>query len=92
MLLLKKHPPSKIKCYRSIDNGKTWDESEIIILPDSNGIIPSMHMNEHGITLKNKKYKGRLIRPSRFYNSRSSAERKLMYSSAKEKNVERPIH
>lgn len=81
----KEHPPSDIKCYRSIDNGKTWDESEIIIFPDSNGIIPSMHMNEHGITLKNKKYKGRLIRPSRFYNAKSSAERKLMYSSAKEK-------
>ena len=81
----KEHPPSNIKCYRSIDNGKTWDESEIIIFPDSNGIIPSMHMNEHGITLKNKKYKGRLIRPSRFYNAKSSAERKLMYSSAKEK-------
>ena len=81
----KEHPPSNIKCYRSIDNGKTWDESEIVIFPDSNGIIPSMHMNEHGITLKNKKYKGRLIRPSRFYNAKSSAERKLMYSSAKEK-------
>ena len=81
----KEHPPSNIKCYKSIDNGKTWDESEIIIFPDSNGIIPSMHMNEHGITLKNKKYKGRLIRPSRFYNAKSSAERKLMYSSAKEK-------
>ncbi|MEC8397942.1 MAG: sialidase family protein [Bacteroidota bacterium] len=81
----KEHPPSNIKCYRSVDNGKTWDESEIFIFPDSNGIIPSMHMNEHGITLKNKKYKGRLIRPSRFYNAKSSAERKLMYSSAKEK-------
>ena len=81
----KEHPPSNIKCYKIIDNGKTWDESEIIIFPDSNGIIPSMHMNEHGITLKNKKYKGRLIRPSRFYNAKSSAERKLMYSSAKEK-------
>ena len=88
----KEHPPSNIKCYRSIDNGKTWDESEIIIFPDSNGIIPSMHMNEHGITLKNKKYKGRLIRPSRFYNAKSSAERKFNVFIGKRKNVERPIH
>ncbi len=81
----KEHPPSALKCYRSIDNGKTWDVSEIKILPDRNGRIPSMHMNENGITLKNEQFKGRLIRPSRFYNARNSSERKLMYSSAKEK-------
>ena len=81
----KEHPPSTIKCYGSNDNGKTWDVNEIKILPDKNGRIPSMHMNEHGITLKNEKFKGRLIRPSRFYNAKSSSDRKLMYSSAKEK-------
>tara|TARA_B100001175_G_scaffold305162_1_gene301969 strand:+ start:2810 stop:4006 length:1197 start_codon:yes stop_codon:yes gene_type:complete len=81
----KEHPPSSLKCFRSKDNGKTWNLSEIKILPDKNGIIPSMHMNEHGITLKNEKFKGRLVRPSRFYNAKSSSERKLMYSSAKEK-------
>ena len=26
-----------------------------------------MHMNEHGVTLKNGKHKGRLIRPTRYY-------------------------
>ena len=81
----KEHPPSIIKCYKSKDNGKSWDVNEIKILPDINGRIPSMHMNEHGITLKNEKFNGRLIRPSRFYNAKSSSERKLMYSSAKEK-------
>tara|TARA_B100001057_G_scaffold418194_1_gene437287 strand:- start:414 stop:1583 length:1170 start_codon:yes stop_codon:yes gene_type:complete len=81
----KEHPPATLKCYRSKDNGKTWYVSQIKISADKNGVIPSMHMNEHGITLKNEKYKGRLIRPSRFYNAKSSAERKLMYSSAKEK-------
>ena len=81
----KEHPPAALKCYRSKDNGKTWEVSPIKISADKNGVIPSMHMNEHGITLKNEKYKGRLIRPSRFYNAKSSAERKLMYSSAKEK-------
>ena len=81
----KEHPPSTLKCYRSRDIGKTWDRIEIDILPDRNGITPSMHMNEHGISLKSGKYRGRLIRPSRFYNANSSSERKLMYSSAKEK-------
>lgn len=81
----KEHPPAALKCYRSKDNGKTWEIGPIKISADKNGVIPSMHMNEHGITLKNEKYKGRLIRPSRFYNAKSSAERKLMYSSAKEK-------
>ena len=81
----KEHPPAALKCYRSKDNGKTWEVSPIKISADKNGVIPSMHMNEHGITLKKEKYKGRLIRPSRFYNAKSSAERKLMYSSAKEK-------
>ena len=31
--------------------------SQIKILPDKNGMIPSMHMNEHGITLQKGKYK-----------------------------------
>jgi sialidase-1 len=81
----KEHPPSTIKCYKSRDIGKTWDRFEIDILPDRNGIIPSMHMNEHGISLKSGKFRGRLIRPTRFYNAKNSSERKIMYSSAKEK-------
>ena len=63
----KEHPPSIISSFRSKDNGKTWQVNTIKILPDSNGIIPSMHMNEHGLTLKKGKHKGRLIRPSRYY-------------------------
>jgi sialidase-1 len=38
-----------------------------VILPDENGNIPSMHMNERGITLKRGKHAGRLIRPTRVY-------------------------
>ena len=77
------HPPSKLKTFRSSDNGKSWKLSQIKILPDKNGKIPSMHMNEHGITLKKGKYKGRLIRPSRYYNAKNSSERKSMYKSKK---------
>ena len=81
----KEHPPSTLKCFRSKDNGKSWKLSKIRILADKNNIIPSMHMNEHGITLKNTKFKGRLIRPSRYYNAKSSSERMLMYKTTKEK-------
>ena len=69
--------------YRSRDNGKSWKFSQIKVLPDKNGKIPSMHMNEHGITLLRGKYRGRLIRPTRYYNAKNSSERKLMYKSKK---------
>lgn len=61
------HPPAPLTVYRSRDHGKTWSPEEVTILPNSLGHIPSMHMNEHGTTLKNGKYAGRLIRPSRYY-------------------------
>ena len=77
------HPPSKLKIFRSNDNGKSWKSSQIKILPDRNGMIPSMHMNEHGITLQKGKYNGRLIRPSRYYNAKNSSERKSLYKSKK---------
>ena len=76
---------TKFMVKRSKDNGKSWEPYKIKIIPDKNGIIPSMHMNEHGITLRKGKYKGRLIRPSRYYNVESSSKRKWMYSNAKEK-------
>ena len=63
----KGHPPAPITVYRSKDHGKTWAAMEVEIKPDSKGHIPSMHMNEHGITLRHGKHKGRLIRPSRYY-------------------------
>lgn len=62
-----KHPPAEISVFRSSDDGKTWQKQETKIVPDSKGNAPSMHMNDHGITLRHSKYKGRLIRPSRFY-------------------------
>ena len=61
------HPPAKISIYRSQDAGKSWQAQAVSIQPDSHGNPPSMHMNEHGITLRHGKHKGRLIRPSRFY-------------------------
>lgn len=61
------HPPAPLTVYRSKDQGKTWKAQETVIKPDSKGIVPSMHMAEHGITLQHGKHKGRLLRPARHY-------------------------
>ncbi len=66
-----RHPPAKLRIYRSKDHGKTWKLQPTVIKADSKGNMPSMHMNEHGITLRHGKHKGRLIRPSRYYAGRN---------------------
>ena len=69
-----RHPPAPLKVFRSQDHGLTWAPFEVNIHPDNEGRTPSMHMNEHGLTLQRGNYKGRLIRPSRYYagqNNRS---------------------
>jgi sialidase-1 len=68
------HPPAPLHMFRSTDLGKTWEEEEIIVKPDSKGNIPSMCMNEHGIMLKQGEYTGRLIRPSRVYAGGNKTE------------------
>ncbi|SHE53957.1 BNR repeat-like domain-containing protein [Mariniphaga anaerophila] len=68
------HPPAPLHMFRSKDNGKTWMEEEITIHSDSKGNIPSMCMNEHGITLQHGDFKGRLIRPSRVYAGGNGTE------------------
>lgn len=61
------HPPAPISIYISKDDGKSWVKTKTKIEPDKHGNAPSMHMNEHGITLRRGRYKGRLIRPTRWY-------------------------
>jgi len=61
------HPPAPLTVYRSRDDGKTWQAEQVTIYPDSRGKLPSMHMNEHGITLRHGPHKGRLLRASRNY-------------------------
>ncbi|MBB73810.1 MAG: glycosyl hydrolase [Planctomycetaceae bacterium] len=66
-----RHPPAPLTVYRSRDDGRTWSKQPVKVHPDSKGNAPSMHMNEHGITLRHGKHKGRLLRPSRFYAGRN---------------------
>ena len=68
------HPPAPLTVYRSKDHGKTWKAEGVTIQPNSLGHIPSMHMNERGITLKYGEYAGRLIRPSRWYGNGNGRE------------------
>ena len=75
-----KHPPAPLTVYRSKDSGRTWAAQKTAIRPDANGNVPSMHMNEHGITLRRGKHAGRLIRPARHYGK--SYDRKLAYTTA----------
>lgn len=69
------HPPAKLTVYRSTDHGKSWNAQETTIKPDGNGNVPSMHMNEHGITLRRGKHKGRLLRPTRWYAGKNDRSR-----------------
>ncbi len=62
-----RHPPAPITLYRSQDDGRTWQSEPMNLTPDSKGAMPSMHMNEHGVTLKHGIHKGRLLRPTRNY-------------------------
>ncbi len=66
-----KHPPAPLTVYRSKDHGITWQADNVLIHPDVRGNMPSMHMNEGGITLKYGKHAGRLIRPTRVYTTPS---------------------
>jgi len=69
------HPPAKLSIFRSSDHGKTWKLQDTVVKGDSKGNVPSMHMNEHGITLSRGKHKGRLLRPSRWYAGKNDRSR-----------------
>lgn len=72
VFLHSKHPPRDSSTaprtmYRSTDDGKTWQAEEAVYHQDKNGKVPSLHMSEHGVTLRHGKHAGRLIRPARVY-------------------------
>ena len=77
------HPPADISVYRSTDDGQSWSLQEATFNVDSQGHMPSMHMNEHGITLRHGQHAGRLIRASRYYgNSNDRSEWSSHYTNA----------
>ncbi len=69
-----KHPPAPLNIYRSSDDGVTWKASEFVIHGDGEGRVPSMHMNEHGVTLSHAPHAGRLVRATRFYGEGNRPE------------------
>ena len=69
-----KHPPADLTLYRSRDHGQSWHAELARVGKDRRGHVPSMHMNEHGITLRRGPHKGRLIRPARYYGERNARE------------------
>ncbi|MCH2062332.1 MAG: glycoside hydrolase [Roseibacillus sp.] len=78
-----RQPPAPLTVYRSRDDGKTWQAQATVIEKDVNGNTPSMHMNEHGITLRHGPHKGRLLRPTRYYGPNGGgAEWPLQYTNA----------
>ena len=78
-----RQPPAPLKIYRSQDDGMSLQIQKTTIEKDQNGNTPSMHMNEHGITLRHGRYRGRLIRPSRYYGPKGGeAEWPLQYTNA----------
>jgi sialidase-1 len=68
------HPPAELTVYRSQDDGSTWHVAPVTIHPDERGNVPSMHMNEHGITLRHGPHAGRLLRAARHYGIRNARE------------------
>jgi sialidase-1 len=68
------HPPAPLTVYRSKDHGITWQADPAVVHPDAKGNVPSMHMNEHGITLRRGPHAGRLLRPTRSYTGGNGRE------------------
>ncbi len=78
-----RQPPAPLTVYRSQDDGRSWKAQKTIIHKDIHGNTPSMHMNEHGGTLKFGPHKGRLIRPTRYYGPNGGdAEWPIQYTNA----------
>ena len=70
-----RHPPAPLTMYRSEDGGKTFKAQKTVVHADSEGNVPSMCMNEHGITLRHGEHAGRLLRPARWYAGKNDRAR-----------------
>ena len=68
----KHHPPTEDRrLYRSRDAGKTWWREKSFVIHAlhrrQDGVVPSLHMDENGITLRHGSRPGRLIRTTSNY-------------------------
>lgn len=68
------HPPAPLTMFVSTDDGLSWAARETRIAADANGRVPSLHMNEHGISLRHGPRAGRLLVPSRSYGAGNGRE------------------
>ena len=68
------HPPAPLSMYRSVDDGRSWRRDETTVRGDLHGNVPSMHMNEAGITLRRGEHAGRLVRAARWYAAGNRGE------------------
>jgi sialidase-1 len=60
-------PHARLVVLRSSDHGRSWLPQTTTIEGNRAGHVPSMHMNERGITLRHGEHRGRLVRASRWY-------------------------
>jgi sialidase-1 len=61
------HPPATRLMFRSSDQGRSWTKAGFDVLPNTQGHVASLHMNESGLTLQHGAYAGRLLRAARYY-------------------------
>ncbi|MEW4570418.1 sialidase family protein [Tautonia sp. JC769] len=85
MFVHPEHPPrdgstAPRTVYRSEDQGASWAECEATFREDANGYVPSLHMSEHGTTLRRGPHAGRLIRPARVYQPSPDRYATAIYS------------
>lgn len=79
------HPPrdgttAPRTMHRSSDHGKTWQAAKATFQKDAKGFTPSLHMSEHGVTLRYGERAGRLIRPARVYQRSPQRYATTIYS------------
>jgi len=72
--------PAPRTMYQSTDTGKTWAADGAEFNEDARGHLPSLHMCEHGVTLRHGPHADRLLRPARVYDREEGGYNTAIYS------------